>query len=141
MIAKIKELCKKYEEILVYIIVGVMTTIVSWGAAYLGKLILNTDISWQNIVNNTISWAAGVLFAYPTNRRWVFKSTNPKIMKEFTGFAASRVSTWVMDVVIMWLTVNVIHMNYWIAKICISSIIVTVSNYVFSKLFIFKKKD
>lgn len=140
MINKISALCKKYEEILIYLIVGVMTTIVSWGAAYLGKLILDTDISWQNTVNNTFSWAAGVLFAYPLNRRWVFKSTNPKVIREFVGFAASRISTLVMDVVIMWLTVNIIHMNYWIAKIFISSVIVTIANYVFSKLLIFKKK-
>lgn len=140
MINKVRALCKKYEEILIYLIVGVMTTIVSWGAAYLGKLILDTDISWQNTVNNTFSWAVGVLFAYPLNRRWVFKSTNPKIIKEFMGFAASRVSTLVMDVVIMWLTVNIFHMNYWIAKIFISSVIVTIANYVFSKLLIFNKK-
>lgn len=140
MVDKIKALCKKYEEILIYLIVGVMTTIVSWGAAYLGKLVLDTDISWQNTVNNTFSWLVGVLFAYPLNRKWVFKSTNPKIIKEFLGFAASRVSTLIMDVVIMWLTVNVIRMNYWIAKIFISSVIVTIANYVFSKLLIFKKQ-
>lgn len=83
----------------------------------------------------------GVLFAYPLNRKWVFKSKNPKILKEFLGFASSRVSTLIMDIVIMWLTVNVIGMNYWIAKIFISSVIVTIANYVFSKLLIFKKKE
>lgn len=137
---KVKALCIKYREILIYLIVGVMTTIVSWGAAYLGKLVLNTDISWQNTANNTFSWLVGVLFAYPLNRKWVFKSVNEKIFKEFLGFAASRVSTLLMDIVIMWLTVNLIHMNYWIAKIFISSVIVTIANYVFSKVLIFKKK-
>ena len=123
VIKKVKALCEKYREILIYLIVGVMTTIVSWGAAFLGKLVLNTDIS-----------------AYPLNRRWVFQSVNQKIFKEFLGFAASRVSTLVMDIVIMWLTVNIIHMNYWIAKIFISSVIVTIANYVFSKVLIFKKQ-
>jgi len=137
---KVKALCIKYREILIYLIVGVMTTIVSWGAAYLGKLVLNTDISWQNTANNTFSWLVGVLFAYTLNRKWVFKSVNEKIFKEFLGFAASRVSTLLMDIVIMWLTVNIIHMNYWIAKIFISSVIVTIANYVFSKVLIFKKK-
>ena len=141
MIEKIKKLCKKYEEIIIYLIVGVMTTIVSWAAAFLGKLLLDVDVSWQNTLNNTISWVVGVLFAYPLNRKWVFKSKNPKILKEFLGFASSRVSTLVMDIVIMWLTVNVIGMNYWIAKIFISSVIVTIANYVFSKLLIFKKKE
>ncbi len=141
MIEKIKELCKKYEEIIIYLIVGVMTTIVSWAAAFLGKLLLDVDVSWQNTLNNTISWMVGVLFAYPLNRKWVFKSKNPKILKEFLGLASSRVSTLIMDIVIMWLTVNVIGMNYWIAKIFISSVIVTIANYVFSKLLIFKKKE
>lgn len=141
MIEKIKELCKKYEEIIIYLIVGVMTTIVSWAAAFLGKLLLDVDVSWQNTLNNTISWMVGVLFAYPLNRKWVFKSKNPEILKEFLGFASSRVSTLIMDIVIMWLTVNVIGMNYWIAKIFISSVIVTIANYVFSKLLIFKKKE
>ncbi len=141
MIEKIKELCKKYEEIIIYLIVGVMTTIVSWAAAFLGKLLLDVDVSWQNTLNNTISWMVGVLFAYPLNRKWVFKSKNPKILKEFLGLASSRVSTLIMDIVIMWLTVNVIGMNYWIAKIFISSVIVTIANYVFSKLFVFKKKE
>ena len=141
MIEKIKELCKKYEEIIIYLIVGVMTTIVSWAAAFLGKLLLDVDVSWQNTLNNTISWMVGVLFAYPLNRKWVFKSKNPKILKEFLRFASSRVSTLIMDIVIMWLTVNVIGMNYWIAKIFISSVIVTIANYVFSKLLIFKKKE
>lgn len=141
MAEKIKVLFKKHEEILVYLVVGVMTTVVSWGAAFMGKLVLNTDISWQNTVNNTFSWVVGVLFAYPLNRRWVFKSVNSKIMKEFLGFASSRISTLIMDIVIMWLTVNVLHMDYWIAKIFISAVIVTIANYVFSKVFVFKKKD
>ena len=133
---------EKYREIIVYLIVGVLTTIFSWGVAYVGKLFLDVDgSSFQNFINNLLSWVAGVLFAYPLNRKWVFQSTNPQIFKEFAGFASSRVSTLIMDVVIMWLTVNVWGMNYWIAKICISAVIVTIANYVFSKLLIFKKKS
>lgn len=142
MVVKIKELMEKYREIIVYLIVGVLTTIFSWGVAYVGKLFLDVDgSSFQNFINNLLSWVAGVLFAYPLNRKWVFQSTNPQIFKEFAGFASSRVSTLIMDVVIMWLTVNVWGMNYWIAKICISAVIVTIANYVFSKLLIFKKKS
>lgn len=138
---KIKELYRKYEEIIIYIIVGGMTTVVSWVAAYVATLFLDSTDAWQNFLINTLSWLAGVLFAYPLNRKWVFKSTNPKILKEFAGFATSRLSTWIMDIIIMWLTVNVFFMNYWIAKIFISAVIVTIANYVFSKLLVFKKKD
>ena len=142
MIEKVKELLVKYREIIVYLIVGVMTTIFSWGVAFIGKMFLDVEgSSFQNFINNMISWMAGVLFAYPLNRKWVFRSTNPEIIKEFFGFASSRVSTLIMDIVIMWLTVNVWGMHYWIAKIFISSVIVTIANYVFSKLLIFKKKD
>ena len=140
MIAFIKNMLQKYREIIVYLIVGVLTTIFSWFACFVAEwLFLNPEITWQNSLINTIGWVAGVLFAYPLNRKWVFKSTNPKIMKEFIGFAASRVSTWLLDILIMAVTVNVLLMDYWIAKIFISSVLVMVCNYIFSKLFIFKK--
>lgn len=142
MFAKCKELFKKYEEIIIYLIVGVLNTLVSWGACFLVEwLFLDPDITWQNAVINTWGWVVGVCFSYPLNRKWVFKSTNPKILKEFSGFAASRLSTWILDIVIMWLTVNVLNMHYWIAKIFISAVLVMILNYVFSKLLIFKKKE
>ncbi len=142
MIDKIKSLCVKYEEIIAYLIVGVLTTLVSWGACWIFEAtLLDPDVSWKNAVINTLGWAAGVLFGYVTNRKYVFKSSNPHIMKEFTQFAGARVSTWLLDIVIMYVTVNMIRMNYWIAKIFISSVLVMIANYVFSKLFVFKKEQ
>lgn len=142
MIEKCKELMEKYREIIIYLIVGVLNTIVSFAANFVfERFILNPDISWQNFLINTGGWVAGVLFSYPLNRRWVFQSKNPHIFREFFGFAGSRLSTWVLDVVIMWLTVNVMGMHYWIAKIFISSVLVMIANYVFSKLLIFRKKS
>lgn len=161
---KIKKLYEKYREIIVYLVVGVLTTIVSWTVVFIGKLFMDMDVSWQNFLNNSLSWAAGVCFAYPLNRKWVFKSSNPKIFKEFIEFATSRISTWILDVVIMWMFVNLFtlksliawvcswfsytftdeqltNMNYWVAKIVISSVLVTVANYVFSKFLIFNKKE
>lgn len=160
----IKKLYEKYREIIVYLIVGVLTTIVSWAVVFIGKLFLNMDVSWQNFLNNSLSWVAGVCFSYPLSRKWVFKSHNPRIFNEFIGFAGSRVSTWVLDVIIMWLFVNVwtlekpiaavlgwfskypqgeelASLNYWVVKILISSVLVTVANYVFSKFLIFNKKE
>lgn len=157
-------LLAKYREVIVYLIVGVLTTIVSWAVVFLGKFVLDTDVAWQNFLNNSLSWLAGVCFAYPLNRRWVFLSKNPNILKEFLGFASSRVSTWVLDVVIMWLFVNAFtlktpiawicglfsyfpeevalgNLNYWVAKILISSVLVTIANYFFSKFLIFNKKE
>ena len=141
MFEKIKELMIKYRELIVYVIVGCMVTVFCWGVAGIGKLFLDVEgSSFQNFLNNTLNWIAGVSFAYPLNRKWVFKSTNPQIFKEFLGFASSRLSTWVLDVVIMWLTVNIFHWNYWICKIFISSVLVMIVNYLFSKFLIFRKK-
>ena len=138
---QMKSLITKYREIIIYLIVGVMTTIVSWAACFLVKYLgLNPDISWQNFVINSFGWIVGVSFSYPLSRKWVFKSNNPHIAKEFGGFATSRLSTWILDIVVMWVTVNAFHMNYWIAKIFISSVLVTIINYIFSKFLIFKKK-
>ena len=161
---KIKELYKKYEEIIIYLIVGVLTTIVSWLACFVAKFFLDSNISFQNFLINTISWVVGVCFAYPLNRAWVFKSKNKHILKEFGGFAASRISTWVLDVLIMWFFVNIVSFKdlllkllsyvnltfndldtqdkiyYWFVKIFISAVLVTIANYVFSKFLIFNKK-
>lgn len=159
-----KALLEKYREIIVYLIVGVLTTIFCWVVAWALTFVLDTTVSIQNAIINSLSWVAGVLFAFPLNRKWVFKSENPHVMKEFIGFAGSRVSTWALDVLIMWLFVNVWpltklvtwlcglvgmevndgnidKLNYWFAKIFISAVLVTIANYVFSKVFIFKKKD
>ena len=136
----IHKLYCKYEEILVYLVVGVLTTIFSWAVCFVAERIHDSSDTLQNSVINTIGWIAGVCFAYPLNRSWVFKSHNPAILKEFSGFAASRLSTWILDIVIMWLTVNIFNMNYWIAKIFISSVLVMILNYVFSKVLVFAKK-
>ena len=106
----------------------------------MAELFLNPDIGWQNDIINVIGWVAGVVFGYFANRKWVFKSTNPEILKEFISFAGGRVTTGILDIVIMRVAVNVIHMDYWIAKIFISSVLVMIANYVLSKLFVFKKK-
>ena len=58
----------------------------------------------------------------------------------FLPFAGSTVSTWLLDIVIMEVTVNVLHMDYWIAKIFISAVLVTIINYVLRKVLIFNKK-
>ncbi len=137
---KILGLYKKYEEIANYLVVGVLTTIVSWAAAWVATLILDPNVSWQNAMINTISWGAGVVFGYFANRKYVFKSTNPEMLKEFISFAGGRVTTWLLDVVIMEVSVNMLHLPFWPCKIFISSVLVMIANYVLSKLFVFKKK-
>jgi putative flippase GtrA len=138
---KIHDFFCKYEEILVYLVVGVIATIITWASCFLvERFWLDASDSFQNFWINTIGWVVGVGVAYPMNRIWVFKSHNPRIAGEFLAFAGSRLSTWVLDIAIMWLTVNVFSWNYWVSKICISTVLVTILNYVFSKVLIFGKK-
>lgn len=142
MIEKCKELYKKYEEIIVYLIVGVLTTIVAWGCQFLWNAVVFGNPAYptpsQNLVLSAVNWVSGVIFAYFTNRRFVFKSHAP-MLKEAPKFVGSRISTFLMDVVLRqvfgWLGVNTYVASFVIA------VIVTISNYIFSKLFVFKKKD
>lgn len=139
MIDKINELIIKYREIIVYIIVGGLTTLVNWGAFYLLSLVLDSAVPWKLALNNTISWVAAVLFAYPLNRKWVFQSKNPEVFKEFCGFTASRISTWIIEIVIMYVCVDLLKWNQYLSKYLIASVVVIILNYVFSKMLVFRK--
>lgn len=142
MIKKIKELYFKYEEIIAYLIVGVLTTLVSWGAKFLANALLfeNTmhPTSTQNLVLSVINWTAGVIFAYFTNRRFVFKSREP-MLKEAPKFVLSRVATLILDTVVMQVLGNMLGIHLMIATV-VSAVLVIIGNYVFSKLFVFQKK-
>ena len=136
---KIKELCKKYEEIVAYLIVGVLNTLVSWAAWFLcAYTVLDAEIVWQNVALSIISWVVGVVFGYVMNRKYVFKSTEPDVMKEFLQFAGGRVSTWALDAVMMVLMVNMLSINEAFSKIFVS-VLVMIGNYLISKLFVFRK--
>ena len=141
MIDKMKALCVKYEEIIAYLIVGVLNTLVSWGAWFLlAYTIMDAQVVWQNVVLSVVSWAVGVVFGYVMNRKFVFKSKEPNIMKEFLQFSGGRVSTWVLDAVMMVLLVNILRINEAFSKIFVS-VLVMIGNYLLSKLFVFKKKE
>lgn len=141
MIEKIKALYVKYEEIITYLIVGVLNTIVSWAAWFLcAYTILNAEVPWQNVVLTIISWVVGVVFGYFMNRRFVFKSKEPDMWKEFLQFSGGRVSTGVLDGLMMLLMVNLLRINKDFSKIFVS-VLVMIGNYIISKFFVFKKKD
>lgn len=134
-----KSLLNKYREIIMYLIFGVLTTVVSLAVYYLlVYTVLNPDNALQLQMANIISWIAGVAFAYVTNRSMVFQSQNKDKLKEATSFVAARLVTLLMDMAIMFIGVTLLHGSDKILKL-ISQVIVIVSNYVFSKLFVFKK--
>ena len=139
MIVYAKKMYKKYEEIINYLIVGVLTTVVSLGTYYLCVVtILNPQIAWQLQVANIISWVCAVTFSYITNRIFVFKSNNMNIFKEVCSFTSSRVITLLMDMFIMFMIVTVFKGNDKIAKL-VTQVVVTIGNYILSKLFVFKE--
>ena len=136
---KIWKLYKKYEEIINYLIVGGLTTVVSL-IVYYGCVLtfLDPKNALELQIANIISWIISVAFAYITNRIFVFKSKNKNYFKEIVSFVGARIATLLMDMFTMFLLVTVLNGNDKIAKI-ISQIIVIVANYIFSKLFVFKK--
>lgn len=138
---KISELWHKYREIIVYLIVGVLTTIVSWAAKFIFNFVFfagtTHPTATQNFILSVVNWVAGVAFAYPTNRRFVFESKSPNILSECTKFVMSRVATLVLDIIVMQL-LALVGLDVYIATL-ISSVLVVIGNYVFSKIFVFKK--
>ena len=137
----IKKIFIKYKEIILYIIFGFLTTVVSLTVYYVStKTFLNPDVPLQLQIANIISWVVGVLFAFFTNRKYVFDSNNTNKIKEFFSFVVSRISTLLADMAIMWLGVSLLGFNDLLIKI-ISQIVVIVGNYILSKFIIFKKCD
>lgn len=138
---KIRELYTKYKEVINYLIFGVLTTVVSLAVYYLSVFtFLNPDNAIQLQIANILSWIAGVAFAYFTNRKFVFESKEENKLKEAGKFVTARLVTLIMDMVIMYLGVTVLHFNDKIIKL-ISQVVIIISNYIFSKLFVFKKKE
>lgn len=137
---KCMELYKQYKEIINYLIVGVLTTVVSLGVYYACVLtFLDPENAIQLQVANIISWVAAVTFAYFTNRKFVFESKNPDMLKEASAFVGARVATLLMDMLCMFIMVTCMGLSDKIAKLVVQ-VIVTVANYVFSKIFVFRKK-
>ncbi len=140
---KIKELCVKHREILVYLIVGVMTTVFAWAIRFLWNIVFYAGTAHplpiQTTILTIVEFIAGVSFAYPTNRKWVFRSTNPNILKEAAGFVSARLTTLAIQMLLNLVIINLLHVNFYVATVVIG-IIVVILNYVFSKLLVFRKK-
>ena len=160
----IVKLYKKYREIIVYIIVGLMTTAVSYGirlgVIYGFSPILGIDLADEGgraailrTVAVTVGWVAGVVFAFIPNKKWVFRNNEggKTVWAQFIKFVASRVGTYFVELALaVLLPMGLIACGYksfhFILEIDadmlsmgISMVLVTVLNYVLSKLLIFKK--
>ena len=142
MIDKIKELTVKYRELIIYFIVGVLTTIVAWGCKFLWNDLFFGGTKFptvaQNSVLSLVENVSGIAFAYPTNRKWVFKSKNPNIFSEFISFTGSRAVTWVLGWLLNMLMVNVLGVSIRVSTVVVG-VVVVIGNYVFAKLLVFRK--
>ena len=130
-----KEYLKKYREILLYLVFGVLTTVINIISFFLLSDILK--INWM--ISNVAAWIISVLFAYFTNKKYVFESKNKNVIKEFTSFIVCRVLSLGIDMAVMKLLIDVLSINKLFSKI-VSNVIVIIANYIFSKFLIFKGK-
>ena len=128
----------KLKEIFLYLLFGILTTIVALGVYYaLVFTILNPESPFELQISNVISWIFAVFFAYFTNRKWVFESKNDNIPKEIIKFFSDRIFSLLLDMLIMFVFVSFFKMNDKIIKL-ISQVVVILSNYVLSKFFVFR---
>ncbi|MBE6693603.1 MAG: GtrA family protein [Ruminococcaceae bacterium] len=165
-----KELFKKYREIIMYLIFGVLTTAVGlgtyslcfWIAEHALNIPMDAPESTAYIVTyfviQILQWVAAVLTAFYTNRRWVFTDAERgegTLVRQLTLFAGSRVLTLILDIVSTYAFIYLLKL--WINDSApptllgisftaefiakiITSVLVVVANYVLSKLFVFKNK-
>lgn len=163
-----KKLWEKYREIIVYIIVGLLTTIVAYGVRFAVlypvaaamSLDLGNNGDYRVAVLRTVAislgWVAGVIFAYFTNKKWVFRDTvsgKSEVAKQFGKFVASRLGTyfveWSIGVLVPMLLIAcgfkafqfIIDVDADMIATLVSIVVVTALNYILSKLLVFRKKS
>ena len=91
------------------------------------------------LINIVLSWLTSLVFAFFMNRKYVFKSKNNKIKQEFLSFTISRLLTLGMEILFMYLLVDLIQVNDLIAKVIVQ-FLVFLANYLFGKFIVFKKE-
>ncbi len=152
MINTIKLLLIKYKELITYGIFGVATTVVNFAAFKLANVVLGEELY---LLSNVIAWVISVVFAYITNKLWVFESKSLKfnvVMKELLSFFAARGFSFIIEELGLYLLVDIAKLSDYtltlfafgisgtmIAKVIVG-VVVVIINYFFSKMFIFRKK-
>lgn len=134
----ILKLYQRYRSFVLYVFFGVCTTIINIAAYTLCARVFDLG----TVPANVVAWILAVTAAYITNKIWVFESkawTTKTVIYEIMTFAACRIATGVMDLVIMYVSVDLLGCNDIIMKV-ISNALVIILNFVFSKLVIFKRK-
>lgn len=139
MLTKLKNFITDHYDLLIYLIFGVMTTAVN----YLVYLPCYNLLQLSASVSNVIAWTAAVIFAYLTNKPYVFKSHDwsaKTVLPELARFLGCRIGSGAAETLILLLTVDVLDWNGNVWKLA-TSVLVVLLNYVGSKLFVFKKSS
>lgn len=140
----IKNIYKRYEEIINYVIVGGLTTGVSLGSKWLLLFtVLDASKAFELQASVVISWILAVLFAYFANRIFVFHSKSENYFKEFTSFVGGRILTLLMEMVIMWFFVTLLKLDSdtWVMVITLGcQVLIMILNYLISKFLVFIEK-
>ena len=133
---KIKKIIIQNKSIISYLFFGGCTTVINWLSYYLCYTIL--DVS--NIASTILAWFIAVVFAFVTNKIWVFDSKScdlKTIISEAVMFFAARIATGVLDVIVMWCAVDLFHLEPTVWKL-LSNLLVIIINYFLSKLIVFR---
>lgn len=139
MFDNIIKLYNKYKEQVLYIIFGVLTTLIN----FIVYIFFTRIVEANFLISNALAWFLSVVFAFFTNKVYVFDSRDFDIgflLKEFIQFTVSRGITGLLDVGLLYLFVSIMHIEDLISKIIIG-IIVTLLNYIVSKFYVFKEGD
>ncbi len=137
---RLVDIFKKRREIIMYIICGAATTLVSLLIYYVcAEFFFDVNNAFQLQIINVISWVLSVLFAFITNKILVFKS-KASPFKEMMRFYLARIGTLLIDMFLMYLFVTVLLQNDMLAK-CVVSVVVIILNYIFGKVLVFRKEN
>ena len=136
MIHKVISYIKKHRDIVSYIAFGILTTVINWGVFFFSRELLKISATASNI----IAWVISVLFAFLTNKPFVFKSKNwswEVVIPEFIKFVTCRIGSGVFETVFLFITVDCINLNGTVLKL-IASGVAMVLNYILGKYIAFK---
>ena len=138
MLEYLKKLIYKHKDILLYVFFGILTTAVNY-AVYLP---LFNVCSISAAVSNVLAWIAAVIFAYVTNKSFVFQSkdwSRKVVGPELMRFLGCRIGSGFVETIIIFLTVDILQFNGNLMKI-FTGVFVIIFNYAASKLFVFNNK-
>ena len=127
---------RKHKDIIIYLFFGGLTTLVSFAVYFSVYRYLSLSAGWSNV----ISWICAVVFAFVTNKPFVFHSYDWSVsvaLPELGKFVGSRLLSGLLETAVLAVTVDLLHLHNLAMKL-IASVIVVILNYVFSKLIVFR---